>query len=319
MSYRIGNKRDSVYDHCLMMIGCGKWPAGMRLPSIREAEREWNVNRMAIQQAYKKLASQGIAISKPRSGYYVTSQESIRRISDHRVELENLCRTFSETITKTTGLAPLPVFRYLAKLARLRDKEAPMCAFVECSMTQAEAHAREVVDRLGMSVMPMTVDNIAGSENRVPRHISVLLTTYFHSAELMPLCKPGQLEVVVVPVEVSPQLVEQVRPSGKILILLEEEQQTAKTVADDAGRILNCPPLEIKVTTDIRVALAELLEPSSSTGAPEAFALVSPREWDRMGQRWRNHPNVHLVPFRIRDEAWDLIADVVGMPLGALG
>ena len=194
-----------------------------------------------------------------------------------------------------------------------------MCAFVECTMTQAEAHAREVVDRLGMSVMPMTVDDIAGRENRVPRHISVLLTTYFHSAQLMPLCRPGQLEVVVVPVEVSPQLVEQVRPSSKILILLEEEQQTAKTVADDAGRILNCPPLEIKVTTDIRVALAELLKPSGSTGASETFALVSPREWDRMGQRWRNHPNVHLVPFRIHDEAWDLIADVVGMPLGALG
>jgi len=135
----------------------------------------------------------------------------------------------------------------------------------------------------------------------------------------MSLRKPGQLEVVVVPVEVSRQLVEQVRPSSKILILLEEEQQTAKTIADDAGRILSCPPLEIKVTTDIRVALAEFLEASSSTEAPETFALVSPREWDRMGQRWRNHPNVHLVPFRIHEEAWDLIADVVGMPLGALG
>jgi hypothetical protein len=302
-----------------MMIGCGKWPAGMRMPSIRDAEKEWGVNRMAIQQAYKKLASQGIAVSKPRSGYYVTSQESIHRISDHRVELENLYRTFSDTVTKTTGLAPLPVFRYLAKLARIRDKEAPMCAFVECSLTQAEAHAEEVIDRLGLSVMPMTVADIAGRENRIPKCVSVLLTTYFHSTQLMPLCKPGRLEVVAVPVEVSPQLVELVEHSHNVLILLETEQQTARTVADDAGRILDCPPLEIKITSNIHATLTEMLESSISAEVPGTFALVSPREWNSIDQKWRDHPNVQLVPFQIREEAWDLIADVVGMPLGALG
>lgn len=318
-SYQIGSKQDSVYDHCLMMISCGKWPAGMRMPSIRNAEKVWGVNRMAIQQAYKKLASQGIAVSKPRSGYYVTSQESIHRISDHRVELENLYRTFSDTITKTTGLAPLPVFRYLAKLAQIRDREAPMCAFVECTMTQAEAHAREVTDRLGLSVMAMTVADIAGRENRIPRHVSVLLTTYFHSTQLMPLRKSGRLEVVAVPVEVSPQLVELVKHSRNVLIMLETEQQTARTVADDAGRILNCPPLEIKITGDIHAALTDMLESPGFAEVPESFVLVSPHEWSSIDQRWRNHPNVHLVPFRIREEAWDLIADVMGIPLGALG
>ena len=317
--YRIGRKQDSVYDHCLMMISCGKWPAGMRLPSIRNAEREWGVNRIAIQQAYKRLASQGIAVSKPRSGYYVTSQERIHRISDHRVELENLYRTFSDTILKTTALAPLPVFRYLAKLAQIRDKEAPMCAFVECTLTQARAHAREVADRFGLSVMPITVEEIAGKENRIPRHVSVLLTTYFHSAQLMTLSKSGRLEVVAMPVEVSPKLVELVKHSSNVLILLGTEQQTARTVADDAGKILDCPPLEIKITSNIHATLTEMLESSGSANVPEIFALVSPHEWSSIDQKWRDHPNVQLVPFRIREEAWELIADVVGMPLGALG
>jgi DNA-binding transcriptional regulator YhcF (GntR family) len=319
MSYQISNKQDSVYDHCLMMIGCGKWPAGMRLPSIRDAEKEWGVNRIAIQQAYKKLALQGIVISKSRSGYYVTSQESIQRISDHRVELENLYQTFSDTIAKTTGRAPLPVFRYLAKLAQIRDKEAPMCAFVECTLTQAKDHAREVTDRLGLSVMPMTVEDIAGNENRIPQHVSVLLTTYFHSAQLMPLRKSSRLEVVAVPVEVSPQLVELVKHSRDVLILLETEQQTARTVADDAGRILNCPPLDIKITSDIHADLTDMLASLHSAEVPELFVLVSPHEWSSIDQRWRDHPNVQLVPFQIREEAWDLIADVVGMPFGALG
>ncbi len=318
-SYQIGSKQDSVYDHCLMMISCGKWPAGMRLPSIRNAEKVWGVNRIAIQQAYKKLASQGIAVSKPRSGYYVTGQENIHRISDHRVELDNLYRTFSETISNTTELAPLPVFRYLAKLAQIHDKEMPMCAFVECTLTQAEAHAREVADRFGISVIPMTVGDIAGKENRIPGHISALLTTYFHSSQLMPLSKPGRLEVVAVPVEVSPQLGELVKHSRKVFILLEKEQQTAHTVADDAGRILNCPPLDIKITSDIQAALTDMFESPHAAELTDSFVLVSPHEWNSIDQRWRDHPNVQLVPFRIRAEAWELIADVVGIPLGALG
>ena len=319
INYQVGNKRDSVYDHCLMMIGCGKWPAGMRMPSIRDAEKEWGVSRMAIQQAYKKLAAQGLAISKSRSGYYVTGHESIHRISDHRVELENLYQTFSDTIAKTAGLAPLPVLRYLAKLAQIHDREAPMCAFVECTRTQAEAHAREVADRLDLAIMPVTVADIAGNGNRIPRHVSLLLTTPFHYAQLKPLCKSGRFEVVAVPVEVSPQLANLVGQSPNVLILLETEQQTARTVADDAGRILNRPPLEIRITGNIHATLNEMLESPRSAEMPGTFVLVSPHEWTSIDQKWRDHPNVQLVPFRIREEAWDLIADVVGMPLGPLG
>jgi DNA-binding transcriptional regulator YhcF (GntR family) len=316
---QISNRQDSIYDHCLMMIGCGKWPAGMRLPSIRKAEKAWGVNRMAIQMAYKKLASQGIVISKSRSGYYVTGQENVHRMSDHRIELENLYRKFSGIITEATGLAPLPVFRYLARLAQIYDEETPRCAFVECTRIQAEAHAGEIIDRLGVSVMPMTVDEISGRRNRIPGHVSVLLTTHFHSAQLKPLSQPGKLEIVAVPVEVSPRLVDLVKDSSDVLLLLESEMQTARTVADDAGRILGRQPLKIKITENIQEALAEMPGSSNTTGAPETFVLLSPHEWNKIDQSWREHPNVQLVPFRIRKEAWDWIADVVGMPLGALG
>jgi len=317
--YQIGNRQESVYDHCLMMIGCGKWPAGMRLPSIRKAEKEWGVNRLSIQMAYKKLASQGIVISKLRSGYYVTDRENVHRISDHRIELENLYRKFRDTITDMTGLSPMPVFRYLARLAQIYDRENPRCVFVECTRTQAETHAGEIIDRLGVSVMPMTVEEISGRRNRIPEHVSLLLTTYFHSAQLMPLGQAGKLEVVALPVEVSPRLVNLVGNTNRVLILLESEMQTARTVADDAGRILGRQPLEIQITDNIQAALTKMLRPAGSRKEPETFALVSPHEWNKIDRKWRDHPNVQLVPFRIREEAWDMIADAVGMPLGALG
>ena len=319
VSYRITDRKDTVYDHCLMMIACGKWPVGMRLPSIRDAEKEWGVNRSAIQQAYKKLASQNIVLSKARSGYYVAGQEGIQRISDHRVELENLYQTFSDSISEVTGLAPLPVLRYLTKLAQIRDKETPQCVFVECTRIQAETHAREIVERLKMAVLPMTVMEISGRKNRIPNHVGKLFTTHFHSAQMMPLDQPGELEVVVVPIEVSPRIVEMVKQCRNVLLLIEREMQTARTVACDVGELLGRGPIEIRVVSRIGEALEDLLEPSGGTKGSDVFALVSPHEWNGMDPRWRSHPNVELVPFRIREEAWDLIADVLGMPLGGLG
>jgi hypothetical protein len=274
---------------------------------------------VAIHEAYKRLASHGIAISRPRSGYYVTSQENIHRISNHRIELENLYRTFSETVTKTTGLAALPVFRYLASLAQIRDKEAPMCAFAECTQIQAEAHAEEVVDRLRLSVLPMTVREIANKRNRIPPDVRVLLTTHFHYAELAPLRHSRALEVVAVPVQVSTELAGLVKNRNKAILLLEKEQETAGTVAEDAGRILNRPPLEIRIADQIHSALAEVLGSGDSRDVSKTVVFVSPHEWGTIHQQWRDHPNVHLMPFQIREEAWDLIADVVGMPLGTLG
>jgi hypothetical protein len=114
-------------------------------------------------------------------------------------------------------------------------------------------------------------------------------------------------------------LVSLVHPAGQAVILLEREQETAGTIAEDAGRILNRPPLEIRVAHDMHSTLAELLDSPGSQGAPPTAVFVSPHEWVTMDQAWRNHPHVHLLPFQIREEAWDLIADVVGMPLGTLG
>jgi DNA-binding transcriptional regulator YhcF (GntR family) len=310
---------DSVYEHCIMLIATGKWPSGSKMPSVREAEALFGVNRVAVHEAYKRLASQRIAVARPRAGYFVSDQEDVRRISGNRVVLENLYHSFAETIAQSTGLASLPVFRYLTRLARIRDKEAPSCAFAECTEIQSQTHTAEIADRLQVSVLSMTLDDIAGRRDRIPRDVRVLLTTHFHYAELAPLREAGDLEVVAVPIEVSPEVAALVKNPGKALLLLKDAQETAGTVAEDAGRRLGRGPLEVRIETDLHGTLADILGPLDSVGKTEAVVFVSPREWVGMGERWRSHPNVHLMPFRIEDAAWDLIADVVGMPLGALG
>ena len=49
-----------------------------------------------------------------------------------------------------------------------------------------------------------------------------------------------------------------------------------------------------------------------------ALALVSPRLWGKLSATWRDQPRVHEIEFKIRDDAWQKIADTIGLPLGAL-
>ena len=47
-----------------------------------------------------------------------------------------------------------------------------------------------------------------------------------------------------------------------------------------------------------------------------SVALLSPRVWGAVDQSWREHPQVRQITFRIREEAWPVVADAIGLPLG---
>lgn len=314
-----GYKEDNVFEYCLIMIATGKWTAGTRILSVRDAEKEWGINRLAIQKAYKKLESHGLIVSKDRSGFYVTSQENTLKVSNYRVELDNLHKTFSDQIMKATGLAPLPAFRYLARLAQVRDKETPMCSFAECTHIQAAALASDVANQLGISVTPLVVDHITGRRNRIPKHVRVLLTTHFHYSELKSFHKSNSLEVIAVPIEASSDMINRLRSTTDKFILLETEEQMALAIADDVREILKNHSVESIVADNIDTTLSTILQPNRDGKYKNTTILLSPRDWGSIDNKWREHPKVQVVQYQIQSEVWELIADVVGMPLGILG
>jgi hypothetical protein len=83
--------------------------------------------------------------------------------------------------------------------------------------------------------------------------------------------------------------------------------------------ILRRPPLEIGIPGQIHTALTDKLGPCVPPSMSETVVFISPRERETIDQQWRDHPNVHLLPFQIREESWGLTAGVVGVPLGILG
>jgi DNA-binding transcriptional regulator YhcF (GntR family) len=84
---QIDNKVAALVQHCLYMIATGKWPAGTRLPSVRASEKEWDLNRLTIQKAFRQLEQMGLVSARAKSGYYVNNNSTLTDVTRHRYEM----------------------------------------------------------------------------------------------------------------------------------------------------------------------------------------------------------------------------------------
>ena len=304
------SKVESVVGHCLYMIATAKWAEGDRLPSVREAEAEWSVNRLTVLKAYRKLSEMGLALRKDRSGYYVHEREPTNRFTRHRYELERLYARVVGLIGEATDLMPLAVLRYMMFMAEIEAREAPECAFVECTSIQAEGHAREIADRLGVPVIALTTVEIAGRPSRLPLSVRTILTSAFHMEEIRPLESRPSLRVHMVPIEVSPELVAELSTSPDDVMLLATQDVHVHEIARDANDLLGAVDLKVVVVAELEPALEQALE------ADRRRVVLTPRDYGRIDSRLREHDRVRPISFRITEAAWPAMADALGMPLG---
>lgn len=298
--------------HAIYKIATGKWPPGMRLPSVREAERAWDVDRRTVLDAYRRLQALGLVACAPRSGFFVEPGAELGRLSRHRYELEHLFERLRAEIESKSELSTLGAFRYFAELAALAAAEKPECAFVECTSTQAQGHAHEVHERLDVPCLAITTSEIDGRRSRVPMHVKTVLVSAFHSSELRALSRAADLQLLSVPIEVSPALLARIPHATTAAEVFESDEEEAHVIRDDVRALGLALPMKIQVTHDLEDALGRWEKRATS----KSVALISPRLWGKLAASWRDHPRVRPIEFSIRADAWPKIADAIGLPLG---
>lgn len=303
----------SLVTRCVYEIATGVWAPGDKLPSVRQAEEKWGLDRRMVMKAYRRLEALGLVEAVDRSGYYVARGSELGRVARHRHELEALYARFADAVDAETGLSPLGVFRYFAHLAEQRAARQPTVAFVECTAAQANGHAREVADRLGVPCLALTTGEIAGRRARIPAHVRTLLVTGFHYGELKPLAGDDELDLVNVPIEVAPQLKDKLERARGEIVILEFDETEAAHIQRDLEKIDPDLSADIEVVTDVNSVLSAMLPTS---GGSRVLAMLSPRVWGAAASRWRTHDQVGLVQFQVVERAWPSIADAVGLPLG---
>src|SRR5699024_7009845 len=81
-----------VYHYFQKQIADGSLTPGSKMPSLRRCAQELELSRTTVEAAYLQLAADGYIISRPQSGYYVTSMGS---------------RTQTSNPSKTSRLTPV--------------------------------------------------------------------------------------------------------------------------------------------------------------------------------------------------------------------
>ncbi len=313
-----GGKHQAAFDHCLHEIATGRWREGHRLPSVREAEKLWRVNRLTVLRAYRRLEALGLVRSADRSGFFVAEAAGVERVSRHRHELERLFDRALESVERGTDLSPLGVFRYFAHLAEIHDRERPRCAFVECTAIQSQGHVREIATRLGVPALALTTADVAGGPSCVPDHVRTILTSHWHHEEIAPLGDAPNVRVASVRIEISPRLADTLPDGVKEAVVLDDnETKAAPMVRDAAERFGN-----IVVRSEIVDSVIDALPPMltrGGKGARQRVLLLSPRFWGVVDPKWRDHPQVRPITFTICEPAWPAVADAIGLPLGLAG
>lgn len=306
-------KYDVIIKHCVYEIATGKWLPGGKLPSVREAENLWGVNRLAILEAYRELVNMGLAIAKDRSGFFVANGQALEEFSNSRGNLENLFSQFNEVIQQQSPFLSLGVFRYLTRLAEAKAQEQPEIAFVECSQHQAWGHSQEISQKFKVPILPVCLHPTQTLKTTIAPFVKTLLTTGFHYEEVSQLAKKNELEIHNVPIEIDPSLFDDIDQTIKKAIILEIDQPMSKNISEDLQRLAQNISLEQKVTADINQTLKELF----LTNPPKDFiVLLSPRVWGTTQKQWQHHAQVKLLRYTIKSTAWNTVIKALKLPLG---
>lgn len=307
----IENKVDLVVKHCFYMIATGKWQPGTTLPSVRSAEKKWNVHYLTILKAYKILEKKGFVESRPRSGYYVSENDLLSQHHKNNIEIGQVFDSIYRHIKEELHMFPLGVFRSLGKYAEERLRETPECAFVECTGQQARSHAKEISERLNVPILALTTEEISSPNFNLYDSISVLITTFFHHEELKSLVQQTNLKIVTVPISVSPELRQRINEIKGEIIFFESDQAHKNITSSDAFWMMDIKKPNVKISRDLNRSLHELFSSSKSKNKP--LILISHYGWADLSDQWKKHPNVYLIEFRISPSAWPNLCSAFNM------
>ncbi|MCR5793172.1 MAG: GntR family transcriptional regulator [Lachnospiraceae bacterium] len=80
MKWNLSNNQPiylQIMEHLRMSIVSGEYPAGSRLPSVRDLAVEASVNPNTMQRALSQLENEGLIYSNRTSGRFVTEDETV--------------------------------------------------------------------------------------------------------------------------------------------------------------------------------------------------------------------------------------------------
>lgn len=175
---------DQIKGQLLSAIYCGKIREGDRLPSMKELTDSLAINYKTVRKIYLRLAQEDYIEIVKSSGTFLKKRS--REHTYERMRRQAIFRLLKETTdkAKSLGLSSKKFIELVGDYAT-GSSSRKICLAVIDHQEEAFIFSRELAMRLGVEVVPVSLDQLEGDEfSRLLKESDYLLTTSWHMEEV---------------------------------------------------------------------------------------------------------------------------------------
>ncbi|WP_246264206.1 GntR family transcriptional regulator [Acrocarpospora pleiomorpha] len=253
------------------LIETGDLKPGQVLPSARMLADNLHINRNTAARAYAELAKLGLVESRGRSGTVVVGPSPAHQGSAAREEARRILESAARQCVDL-GLTAAEIQSLAMSVAIRAEDHMLKVSFVECNADRAEYFASALEAAVSIKVKPLVLGEFSPEDEQA----DLILTTFFHLAQVRNLPRRPGTEVVAIVVAPHVQTLMQIAsvPKSRTVGIWYRTDDQAVTVRDwlqDAGlknlRILHdlegaeLDGIDLVVIPDQQPELKAALEP----------------------------------------------------------
>ena len=219
----------------------GQLKSGEKLPPIRVLASHLHLNPNTISHAYDELEREGLIMSRQGSGAFVTRharesrtvvQSEVMTILDRAIHDLNFCGFSPEELTR--------MFEERLKMSWALPKER--MAFVECHDESLRPYVARLEQELNQPIRPVLLRDLTKSAQTLGEETHVIITTFFHLAEVSDLVSSWPQSPQILAVAVMPHLRTLMSlshfPSGSCLGVVCYVHETAQRMQQMVAEVL---------------------------------------------------------------------------------
>lgn len=200
-----GSSTTPVYQQVVQqvryLIESGELRQGERLPSARMLADNLGVNRNTVAKAYGLLRDMRLIETRGAGGTVVTAEAVVASESSARDQVRALLAE-PVRVARELGLSPDEIGHLALQVALRTGRHGVRVVFAECNDERATAFAKDISERLHVDVEASLMTEL----DRLDADCDLLVTTFFHLAEVRRWARSTGRDVETVAVVVAPHL-----------------------------------------------------------------------------------------------------------------
>src|SRR5262249_11290371 len=160
----------------------GQYPAGMRLPTVRDLAQQLGVNKNTTVRAYQTLEQRGYLDLVRGRGAFIRRRDPLGAANGDRwhTRLDQLVVAAMQPATRRAAV----LREVLRSVDQVFGRSDLRIAFVECNAQDVETLGEELSAEVAHRLEGILLADLLADPAAVAAHFDLVVTTFFHLGEV---------------------------------------------------------------------------------------------------------------------------------------